>query len=443
MDLLFTLLFAFGLLLVSVFRGVSIAYPLLCTLVLLSGVLLRRGFPLSTLLKFGWQGSCKATPVFSILLLIGAVTSTWMAAGTVPAIVYYGIQWIHPQTFILAAFLLTSLVSWLIGTSFGAAGTIGLALMIMAKGSQVNPHLLAGAVIAGAYWGDRCSPMSSSAHLIAAMTHTKLYSNIKHMLYSGWLPLGISVLLYWGYSWLTPVQTEDWLSTELDRCFHLEAWALLPAGLILGLALLRVPAFRSMLLSIGMAIGLAVFGQGYSLGQVIQFAIWGFELEIDTPIQSILLGGGMLSMARVCGIVLISTTIAGILSGTQSLQIIERWLRPLRSRGHIFLGTMLVSGATSAFGCSQTIAILLTDQLMRDRYEDQLTAADLAIDLENTAVVIAPLIPWNIAGLVPATVLMTDWRFIPYAFYLYLVPVCVLLQLWQLPFRRSSSSPKS
>lgn len=430
MDLLLALLLAFGLLLVSVFRGVSIAYPLLCTLLLVSGVLLHRGFTLPTLWNFAWQESRKATPVFSILLLIGAVTSTWMAAGTVPTIVYYGIQLIHPQGFILTSFLLTSLVSFLIGTSFGAAGTIGLALMIMAKGSQVNPHLLAGAVIAGAYWGDRCSPMSSSAHLIASLTQTNLYRNIQRMLRTGLLPLALSCLLYWGFSWFDPVQTrENWLPQELDRCFVLNGWVLLPALLILGLALLRVPAFRSMLLSIAVAIGLAVYVQGYGLGQVLKFAVFGFELSADTPIRSILLGGGMVSMAKVCGIVLLSTAIAGILSGTASLQIIERHLRQLRCRWQIFSGTLIVSIAASAFGCSQTIAILLTDQLMRDRYAATLKPADLAIDLENTAVVLAPLIPWNIAGLVPATVLMTDWHFIPYAFYLYLLPLCVLLQL--------------
>lgn len=430
MDLLLALLLAFGLLLVSVFRGVSIAYPLLGTLLLVSGVLLHRGFTLPTLWNFAWQESRKATPVFSILLLIGAVTSTWMAAGTVPTIVYYGIQLIHPQGFILTSFLLTSLVSFLIGTSFGAAGTIGLALMIMAKGSQVNLHLLAGAVIAGAYWGDRCSPMSSSAHLIASLTQTNLYSNIQRMLRTGLLPLALSCLLYWGFSWFDPVQTrEDWLPQELDRCFVLNGWVLLPALLILGLALLRVPAFRSMLLSIAVAIGLAVYVQGYGLDQMLKFAVFGFELPADTPIRSILLGGGMVAMAKVCGIVLLSTAIAGILSGTASLQIIERHLRQLRCRWQIFSGTLIVSIAASAFGCSQTIAILLTDQLMRDRYAATLKPADLAIDLENTAVVLAPLIPWNIAGLVPATVLMTDWHFIPYAFYLYLLPLCVLLQL--------------
>lgn len=378
----------------------------------------------------GIQGSQKALPVLTILLLIGAVTSTWMAAGTVPAIVSYGIQLIDPHWFVLASFLLTSLVSFLIGTSFGAAGTIGLALMIMAKGSAVNPHLIAGAIIAGAYFGDRCSPMSSSAHLVATITRTDLYRNLQNMLSTGMLPFGVTCLLYVGFSWLYPVQTSDrGLQAELSRCFDLNGMVLLPAIVILGLALLRIEVKLSMLISIAVAMGLAITYQHYSLWQVLQFAIGGFHLEAETPIQSIVLGGGMASMAKVCGIVLISTAIAGILAGTQALQIVERLLDSARSRSQLFFGTTVIGLAASAFGCTQTIGILLTEQLVRQKYATSTKPDQLALDLENTVVVLAPLVPWNIAGLVPATVLMTDWRFIPYAFYLYLIPLLIFLQL--------------
>jgi Na+:H+ antiporter, NhaC family len=378
------------------------------------------------------QGSRKALPVFTILLLIGAVTSTWMAAGTVPAIVYYGIQLINPHWFILAAFLLTSLVSVLIGTSFGAASTIGLALVIMAKGSEANPHLIAGAVIAGAYVGDRCSPMSSSAHLVATITSTDLYVNLRNMIKTGVLPFAVACLLYWGLSWLHPVQTTDsFLQTELSQFFDLNIIVLLPALAILALALLRVEVKRSMLISTGIAIVLAMVYQHYSFWQVMRFAVAGFYLDANTPIQAILLGGGIGAMAKVCSIVLISTSISGILAGTNALQVIEQMLGSARSRWVIFLNTTLVGIGASAFGCTQAIGILLTEHLVRQKYAASFASPEqLALDLENTVVVLAPLVPWNIAGLVPATVLMTDWRFIPYAFYLYLIPLLLLLQLW-------------
>ncbi|MEP0913456.1 hypothetical protein NDI45_21315 [Leptolyngbya sp. GB1-A1] len=435
MDILLALAGSFTLLVISVTHGVFVAYPLLATLGLLIAVLHRRGFSLRSLMKMSIAGSQKSFSVIGILLIIGAVTAVWMAAGTVPAIVYYGIQLINPNLFVLCAFLLTSFVSFLIGTSFGAASTIGTALMIMARGSSVDPHLVAGAIIAGAYWGDRCSPMSSSANLVAIVTQTDLYQNIRNMLTTAWLPLGLSCLIYGVISFFYPVQnTSSSLSIELANLFDLNLLTLLPAIVILVLALLKVEVKQAMLWSIAAGVVLSITLQHDTILQILQFAFTGFYLEQESPIRSILAGGGIVSMMRVSAIVVISTAIAGVLTGTNALQLVQRFLQSLRSQSGLFAGTTLVSIAASAFGCTQAIAILLTAELVKPQYEThyedkQISADRLAIDLENTAVVIAPLIPWNIAGLVPATVLMSDSGFIPFAIYLYLIPLCCWLLL--------------
>lgn len=433
MDIGLALLGSVTLLLLCSLKGVYIAYPLLLILALFWGICWQRGFTMQALWQMSWQGCRKALPVLSILTLIGAVTATWIAAGTVPAIVYYGTQLIQPQGFVLAAFLLTSLVSLLIGTSFGAASTIGLALVIMARGSGVNPHLIAGAVIAGAYLGDRCSPMSSSAHLIAAITQTDLYGNLKRMVHTGFWPFLVSCGFYGLLSWLYPVQADDQaLSEALRQLFNLNWIVLLPAVLIVILALLRVEAKYSMLLSVVVAMGIAVVYQQDSPLQVVRFALFGFRLDRSSPIQAILLGGGILPMLKVCGTVLISTALAGILAGTGLLKTGLKsliWANgPQPISASRFGNTALIGLLASAFGCTQTIGILLTEDLVQQNYE---RSEELALDLENTVVVLAPLIPWNIAGLIPATVLITDWRFIPYACYLYLIPLLVLLKLYR------------
>jgi NhaC family Na+:H+ antiporter len=301
----------------------------------------------------------------------------------------------------------------------------------MAKGSNVDPHLIAGAIIGGAYWGDRCSPMSSSANLIASITATNLYQNIRNMLVTAWLPLGISCIIYLIFSWFYPVQiTDSSLLIELNQLFNLHWVTLLPAIVILVLAVFRVEVKLSMLFSIIVSVLIALFLQHYRLTQIIQFICTGFQLEQNTPIRSILLGGGILSMLKVSVIVLISTAISGLLSGTAALKIVEKFLRSIHSRSHLFSGTTLIGTGAAAFGCTQTIAILLTQELVSKKYDQvQLTADYLATDLENTVVVISPLIPWNIAGLVPATILMTDSGFIPFACYLYLIPLCNWLLL--------------
>ncbi|MBD2459843.1 Na+/H+ antiporter NhaC family protein [Oscillatoria sp. FACHB-1407] len=437
MDLIFALTLSFTLLLTSVFRGYFIAYPLFASMLIFMAVLMRRGFSLKSLLKMAFQGSQKSFSVLNVLLLIGVVTAIWMAAGTVPAIVYYGIQLIHPQYFIVATFILCGFVSLLLGTSFGTVSTVGIALMIMAKGSGINPHLVAGAIIAGAYVGDRCSPMSSSANLIATVTQTKLYTNIQNMWRTALVPLVVSALIYALLSLLNPVQiTDQTFTTELSRVFKIHGIDLLPAIAILVLAILQIEVRLSMVISVVVAGAIALFYQHYPLIDLLKFAVVGFGLEDSTPLQTILLGGGLLSMVKVSIVVVISTAFVGIFAGTQALKSIERFLE--RSRGgDRFLSTCLVGIGTAAFGCTQTIAILLTQQLVQKKYkENEKGHYKLALDLENTVVVLAPLIPWNIAGLVPATILNTDAGFIPFAIYLYLLPLLNLIHI------RLSTPPK-
>lgn len=444
-DLIFVLLVSFGLLITSALTGIFIAYPLLIALGLFLIVLMRRGFALRALLKMGLAGARQSLPVVNVLLLIGMVTAVWMAAGTVPALVYYGTGLISPRFFIVWAFLLTSGVSTLMGTSFGAVGTLGIALMVMARSSGVEIQPVAGAIISGAFVGDRCSPMSSSAHLVASITGTSLYKNLRNMMVSGFWPLLVSIIFYTGLSLFFPAEVKgDLITTELPKIFDLSPVVLLPATAIVLLAILRVDVKLAMLVSIGMGCAIAHTLQHYSVSQLIKFILLGYHLDSDTPLQTILRGGGLLPMAKAMLVVLISTTFAGIFAGSQLLNFTDSWLQNLRSQRQLGRATVLVAIISNIFGCTQTIAILMTGKIMQPHYqryyqdspfvmkkeqgqgsEQEQGNEQLSLNLEDTAVVIAPLIPWNIAGLIPATVLAVGPGFIPYATYLLLVPLFV------------------
>ncbi|MGV2829321.1 Na+/H+ antiporter NhaC family protein [Myxosarcina sp. GI1(2024)] len=429
--LLFVLTLCFLILLVSTAQGIFIAYPLLLTLTIITFVYVWQGFTLQSLIRMAIVGSQKSFSILIILLLIGALTSVWMAAGTIPALIYYGVKVINPQYFILSAFILTSFVSLLIGTSFGTVSTIGVTLMAIARGSNVNLPLIAGTIIAGAYFGDRCSPMSSSAHLIASLTETNIYQNLKNMMSrSNLVSLLGSILVYGVLSWLNPIaEVKHSLTLAINQVFEVNFIVLLPALVILVLSLVQIEVKLTMLVSVIIALAIGIEIQHYSLAELFKFVMLGYSLE-EPSLNNILRGGGVLSMAKVSLVVIISTAIAGIFAGTKTLSMIERFVNQAKSRRALFLRTITISLAAAAFGCTQTIAIVLTQQLVQKKYEqEQLDNYQLAVDLENTAVVLSPLIPWNIAGLVPVTVLMTDSSFIPYAFYLYFLPLFYLARL--------------
>ena len=412
-------------LLVAVQQGVSTFFPLVGAMGLAMVVYQRRGVAVSQLWKHMQQGVQQSAGVLSILLLIGAVVAGWLISGTVPALVYYGLTLIHPHWFLASAFVLTGVISVLLGTSLGSVGTIGLALMIMARGADVNEQWAAGAIIAGAYVGDRCSPMSSSAHLVATVTGTGIYHNLRNMMMTGWGAFGLSVIIYGVVSLHHPLSIADnSLLENISNTFVLHPVTLVPAGLLIVLTLCQWPVRRTLWVSLGSAIALALTLQSQALPTVLRTLVFGLQLPSSNSLSEIFQGGGLWAMAKVCGVVLVSTALAGLLSGMGTFDHVSRWLGGWSSQRGMFGGTILASTMTSAFGCTQTMAILLTQQIVQPRYASaQLSQEQLAVDIENSAVVIAPLIPWNIAGLVPATVILADPSFVPCAVYLYLLPL--------------------
>jgi len=443
MDSAIALGISFIALLLAVYRGLPIVLPLLGALVLMAAVYRRRGVSFQDLGALMRRGVSQSAGVISILLLIGLVVASWLLSGTVPALVYYGLQLIHPRWFLVSAFVLTGVVSALLGTSFGSAGTIGLALMIMARGSGMNEQWAAGAIIAGAYVGDRCSPMSSSAHLVATITETNIYRNLRNMMATSWGPLLLSALIYAIASLFHPLpEADNPLTKQIAIHFSVHPVTLLPAVLLVILTVLRVPVCPTLVVSLGTAIAIALSIQGQSGGTLLKTLLMGLHLPATDPLRNMFQGGGLLSMLKVCSVVVVSTALAGLLAGCGTFAPLERGLSRWSGQRGLFGGTLVAGALTSAFGCTQTIAILLTRQIIYPRYAASHLAHDqLAVDIENSAVVLAPLIPWNIAGLVPATVLLTDASFIPYAVYLYLLP---LWNWWfRIPFPDHSSRDRA
>jgi NhaC family Na+:H+ antiporter len=271
--------------------------------------------------------------------------------------------------------------------------------------------------------------MSSSANLIASVTKTRLYTNLKNMLKTGLIPLILTSFIYLILSQLYPISiTNTILLSEIIKTFNPQPILLLPALIIFILAVFQVEVKISMIISIVIASVIAIFYQQYSLTELLDFIFRGFDLNEPSPLQSILIGGGMIAMSKVVLIVIVSTALAGILAETHVLNFIELFLNKAKSQRQLFLATMFIGTVSAAYGCTQTIAILLTQQLVQKRYQSlKLNNNQLAVDLENTVVVISPLIPWNIAGLVPVTLLMSDFSCLPYAFYLYLIPLFNLI----------------
>lgn len=342
---------------------------------------LARHVPVRVMAAGAWRQGRKMCSVIDIYLLIGAITALWRSAGTIGFFIYHGLQIITPQMFLLVAFLLTSFISYALGTSFGVVGTVGVILMALARSGGVDAAVTAGTIIAGAYFGDRCSPASSSAALVAAATGTVLERNLRRMHRTGWLPYVVSLAVYAALSVTHPLA----------------------------------------------ALAVTLWGQGGQLWDVLRDTVLGYR-PAGGALQQVLAGGGVASMLTATLMAISAGMYAGLLDSAGVLGGVRRHAAALARRAGRFPACAAVCALAGMIFCNQSAGPVVADQLLEETYRARGQGGEeLALDIENSGIVMAPLIPWNISVSIPLVMLGADASAIPYEVLLYAIPLCYLL----------------
>lgn len=418
MVLCFALLL--GAMAVCLITGWSFLWALLLGLVLFGLYGRRQGHSLGAMWGMAWTEGCRVLIVLRIFVFIGAITALWRASGTIVFFIYYGVQIISPKLFVLVAFGLTALIAYALGTSFGVIGTAGIVLMALARSGGVSEAVTAGAILSGAYFGDRCSPASSSAALVAAETETKLYDNLRNMLRTGVMPVVLTTAVYALLSARHPITAVDGsLLQALRDSAVISLWALLPAVIMLTLPLVKVPILISIALSVAAAGAVSVLVQGMSVGEMLRAAVLGYYPAAG-ELKDILSGGGIVSMAKPAALVFTTGLLAGLLEGIGVLQGAAGLVEKLAGRWGRFAASVAVSLGAGMIFCNQSVVIVMGGQLLRRCYSDR---NEQAVDMENSGIVLSALVPWNIAASIPLVMLGTDERALLYAVLLYMIPL--------------------
>ena len=387
----------------------------------------RKGFCWTQLWDMAWAKGRESLIVVPIFLSIGMVTALWRSSGTIAFFLYHGLRSISPAWFVLMSFLICAALSFLLGTSFGVTGTAGVVLISLARTGGVSLPVAAGAILSGAYFGDRCSPMSSCAALVAACTDTDLYTNVKEMLRTGLLPTVLATAFYALQALRHPLDSVDPAVLETLRTSFSLSWAtVLPALVMLVFPLLRVPLLTSVATSGVLAFGLSVLLQGVAPLQAVRFALAGYA-PAQEALAAILSGGGLLSMVEAGLVVFCTSLLAGLLGGIEALEPVYQWVEKSSRKLGLYPTSVLLSFACVSIFCNQSVTNLIQAQLMGDLYEKQgASRLELAMDIANSGVVLAGLGPWSLAISVPLTILDVPVHTILYAALLYLIPLCYL-----------------
>lgn len=408
---------------VCLITGWSVAWALLGGVVLFWIFGRRQGFTRRQLWAMAWTRCKKSLIVVRIIMLIGVITGVWRCGGTIASCIVWGVGLVTPSLFLLLAFLLCAAFSYVLGTSYGVSSTLGVILMALARSGGVDPTVAAGVVLSGVYFGDRCSPASSAASLVAAVTDTDLYRNVRQMLRTGLLPTLLTLGLYLFLSLRHPLERMDGAVLEaLEGRFALSWWTLLPAAVMFLLPLCRVPIHWAITVSAAAAAVLAVTLQGFTPGEVLQAAWSGYHPQ-DGALAAVLSGGGITSMAVSYVIVALTGLYSGILEGTGALRPLSGRAEALAKRIGRFPAMIVVSTLCAAALCNQAVTSMMGAQLLEGAYDDR---EELAMDIENSGILIAGLIPWSIACSIPLAMLGAGNGAILYAFLLWLIPACYL-----------------
>ncbi|MPZ16650.1 MAG: Na+/H+ antiporter NhaC [Luteitalea sp.] len=408
---------------------------------------IRFGHPWTAIERGIVHGISLALGAVLILLVVGALIGTWILAGIVPTMIYYGLQLLTPAVFLPSACVICAVVSVVTGSSWTTAGTVGVALIGVATAQGLNPGLAAGAVISGAYFGDKMSPLSDTTNLAPAMAGTELFTHIRYMLWTTTPSILIALVLF-TFVGLTVVAPSDTTSVAaiqnaLLQQFNIGVHLLLPAVLVVGLIIRRIPAYPAIL--IGALVG-CVFAALFQREAVLTFAAapglppwaglikgsWvalfdGYRLDSGNAVLDELLSrGGMSSMLGTVWLIVSAMMFGAVMEVTGMLERIARAILGLvTGTGSLISATIITSIGMNVIASDQYIAIVLPGRMFRAEFARRgLDPKNLSRSLEDSGTLTSALVPWNTCGAFMAQTLgVATLAYAPYAFFNLISPL--------------------
>jgi NhaC family Na+:H+ antiporter len=409
-------------------------------------------------LGFDWEAISRkivatigsAMPSILILFLIGSLAGTWMISGVVPTMIYYGLNIINPKLFLVTALLVGSIVSMATGSSWSTVATIGVALLGIGKALGMNEAIVAGAIISGAYFGDKMSPMSDTTNLAPAMAGTDLFTHIRYMVYTTTptyiITLLISLVIGLRYDFSGAVINVESVQTAISGTFNTNPLLFLVPLLLFGIILLKVPPIPALLA--GTLLG-GIFGvifqpeviktvagitNDYTKAayiSVMQAMFGDISLTTSDPkITELMSTSGMRGMLDTIWLIISAMVFGGIM---ESAGLLKRITQPIihyaKTTGSLVTSTVVTCLFFNVTASDQYLAIVVPGRMFRKTYQDKGYAPELlSRTLEDCGTVTSVLVPWNTCGATQSRVLGVEtWAYAPYAFFNIISPLMTIL----------------
>ncbi len=394
-----------------------------------SGILaLRLGYSYKEMEQGIVHSISKGMPAMMVVIVVGMLIGTWMSCGAIPMMIYYGLKIISPSLYLVTACLVCSIISIVTGTSYGTAGTVGVAFIGIAQGLGIPLSYAAGAIVAGSYFGDKLSPFSDTTNLAPIAAGSNLFDHIKHMLWTttpAWI-LGLVLYYFLGRGASGTLESEQMtqIMETIPATFRFSWVLLLPPVITLYAAISKKPTIPGMLVSSGVAAILAMIYQGVAMVDAVDAMVHGYVSQTGMPmVDTLLTKGGMLAMMDVTLIALCAFAFAGITQKAGMLEVLlQHMTRFANTTGKLILTTSLSSITVALITGSSFLTLLIPGELFAPAFKKMgLAAKNLSRTLEDSGTVIVPIVPWSIAGVyMTATLGVPTTEYAPFAFMCYL-----------------------
>lgn len=393
--------------------------------------------------RFTWQDMLEgitgaitpALPALLIIMSIGILIAAWMAGGVIPTMVYYGLQIISPRFFLVTALLLCSLVSLAIGSSLSTIGTVGVALFAIGEAIGIPSAITAGAIVSGAYFGDKMSPLSDTTNLAPSVSDTNVFDHIRHMMFTTTPTYVICIVIYgvlgfvFGGGSADNSQVQLTLDT-LRASFVIHPLLLLPLLLVLVMVVLRIPALPGLLGAALLGVLSALFVQGAEFSSLLGAFMNGFSAStgVDT-VDTLLNRGGVMGMMRTVALMIIALSFAGIFERTgMAAALVEKVVAHVKSERGLVVATILTAWGVLIGTGQQYVAIIMTGRLFRPLYEKyELAPRNLSRALEDAGTVFGGIVPYSTgAGFTEGALGVSAWQYGPFTFFGWINPLVAI-----------------
>lgn len=423
-------------LLLCVKGGVGIVVPLFLSWLIIYCFSRVLGYDYDSIFSAGLDAMRKAAGAMGIMISVGMLVGAMIAAGTIPAFIYYGLQLLNPKIFLFCCCIITALMALATGTSYGAAASAGIALMGVGTAMGMPTGMVAAAVICGALFGDKISPLSDVPVLCSGLVECDVFQNIKTTLWTSVPSFAIScmIFLFLGFQYGGSNYDATSVNQVLDGLaanFHISVVALLPIVAVIVLLILKVPSVPAIMGGAVFSVIIAVCYQGMAPAAVFTCMYKGFSIDTGVAVVDKLLNrGGIVSMAQNIFILISAVTLGGMLD---ELGVIRAFLKPilpkLNSEPKIVGATLLTSGLINAVGSAAWLANILTAKLMGPLYkEHDMKPEILARTLEDAYCFVTVIFPWHAMTIYFTGVLGCTWAdYMPYSFFSFITPVFTML----------------